>query len=629
MGTIWRGMLAPLNTSTGDGRRFLAAGLTFRELPLALKWQRADVQGHDGSIVIGSLLTLNVGTVAAAVDNQWIDTKCIEKSKLSDDLMAVWGTGELFDDLDITEFERLVKDVAEAKLLLEKGVIGPSVEPGEVIAAIVEKGSDTPLSEEALDDLFWGGEDDVELETLFTSYQIAAASLVSVPAFEECRPFELLPTTTITAAVRGDGWSDFPLADRELEWTVEEAEPRIAIDAGIGTEDADWERYAQAFLYTDENMDPATKGAYGFQILDLIDDTRTIVPRAVFAVAGVLSGARGGTTIPQADQDAMRTVVEELYARMADEWDDPTVVAPWIGSEESIIAARSLYGRLTAAAPTYAESLFGDPGLSAVTPITITDSGEVLGHAATHDVCHVGIPGECVTAPVTSRGYADFNRYSLPTETGGEVLVGRITVGHARHVCSCGLCRGHNDDHACLSLGAHGAIGHHDELSTVAWVRAGEDTTNNAIWVHGVINPSATTEDLAVLTRGRVSGDWRPIGGNSELIEVLALSRERAGYPLPRARMLSGQVTALTAAGFVRPVSATNDGPTLEIDYERLTDLLAGKLASRLSTTPTAAPDTTQLVVDTGELREQLESALDDGDTAIAERLRAELERIF
>lgn len=627
MGTMWRGMLVPLNTPTGDGRRFLASGVTVRELPIALKWPREDVGGHDGSIVIGSLLTVNIGTVATAVSNGWIDAKCVEKSKFSDNLMAAWGQGELFDDLDPKEFGRLAQDVAEAKLLLEKKVIGPSVEPGEIVTAIVEKGKDIPLSEEDLDDIFWSGGDDVELEALFTSYQIAAVSLVSIPAFEECRPFELLPasTATITAAIRDQGWSDFPLADRELEWTVNEAEPRIAEDAGIGMDSPDWTRYAEAFLYTDENADPETKGAYGFQILDVIDGARTLIPRAVFAVAGVLSGSMGGTVIPKEDQDAMKVVVEGLYARMADEWDDPTVVAPWV--EEPVVASGALYTRMTAATPTYDDDLFSAPRLPSITPITITDTGEVYGHAATHDVCHVGIPGECVTAPMSHRDYADFNRYSLATNSGGEVMVGRITVGHSRHVCSCGMCRGHNDDHACLSLGAHGAIGHHDGLATVAWVRAGEDTTNNAIWVHGVISPSATTEDLAVLTRGLISGDWRPVGGNSELVEILALSKERAGFPLPRARMLSGQIAALTAAGVVRPLS-TPSGPTVEIDYERLTDLLAGKLASTMSVVPTATTDIEQ-VPDTSVLLAELDEALGEGDLAIVGRLRAELERIF
>lgn len=621
MGTPWRGMLAPLDVPTGDKRRFLSTGLTNRELPLALKWQRADVEGHDGGVVIGSFLQINKGTVQEAINNGWIDAKCVEKSKLDKNMLASWGSGELFDDLDPAQFERLLGDVAEARVLLEKGVIGPSVEPGECTVVLAKAGSDDAVSEAELDELIWSENgEELELEMLFTTYEIAAACLVSVPAFSECRPFELLPTNgPITAAIRGQGWDAFPLADRNMEWTVADAEPRIASDAGLDTDNPDWGRYAEAFLYQDKNANPETKGAYGFQILDVVDGKRVLVPRAVFTVAGVLSGSMGGTNIPQADQDAMRSVVEKLYARMAEEWDDPSVVAPWVTEQASIVAA------LTAAAPTYDTALFGDPGLSEITPITVTDNGEIFGHVASHDVCHVGIPGECVTAPMSSRGYVDFHRYPIMTSS-GEVMAGRITVGHSQHVCACENCRGRNDDHACLNLDAHGSISHHDQMSTVAWVCAGEDTTNNAIWVHGVINPKASVDDLAVLTRRKVSGDWRPIAGNSELVEVLALSREREGFPLPRARMSAGRVSALTAAGVIHPTSTT-PRPTVEIDYERLTDLLAGKLASRM--TATVAPPTFAIDVDMDALQAELNDALLGGNNALAERLQTELEKII
>lgn len=584
----WRGMLAPLDASTGDGRRFLSSGVSNRQLPLPLKWQRADTPGHDDSVVIGSCAQLNYGTVAEAIDKGWIDKKSIQPNKYAADLMAAWGAGELFE-VNPNDMPRLYEDIAEATFLLNKGVIGPSVDPGSAQAVIARKGSDEPLSDEELEELFWGDSsgDDVELEMLFTDYEIAAATLVPIPAFAECRPFEILDdVAALTAAVRRSGWSEIPLADRDMEWDGTAAEKRIADDAGIGGDSPDWGSYAEAFLYQADEADAETKGAYGFLIVDLVDGSRQIVPRAVFAVAAVLQGARGGTTIPEADQDAMKTVVSGLYARMAKEFDDDTIVVPWAEESAALLAS------LTAAAPAYDPALFADPQLPKVTPITITDDGEVFGHVATHDTCHVGIPGQCVTAPFSGRGYHDFHRYAVPSTGGDPIEVGRITTGLGQFVCSCKRCRGSNDDHACLQLTAAGAIAHHDKMSTVAWVRVGEDTTNNAIWIHGVLNPAAGVDDIASLAKARVSGDWRPVGSRSELVEVLSLTKERAGFPLPHVRLLAGQAAVLTAAGVVRPVSESTG---FEIDYERLGRVVAENLAAQI-TVP--APSTEPPVVD-------------------------------
>lgn len=654
MGTGWRGMLAPLDVSTGDGRRFLSSGVSSRQLPLPLKWQRADTEGHDNSVIVGSLERIEYGTVAEAIDAGWIDAKCVKPSKFAKDLRAAWGMGRLFNDADPQKMPRLAEDVAEATMLLENGVIGPSVDAGSCEAVIALKGSDEALTEEQFDELFWGeGSEEVELELLFTEYQIAAATLVPIPAFAECRPFQLLAEETITAAVRKTGWSDMPLAERDMAWDGTAAEKRIADNAGIGGDNPNWDRYASAFLYQDDEANAETKGAYGFQIADLVDGTQRIIPRAVFAVAGVLQGARGGTTIPQADQDAMKSVVEGLYNRMAEEFQDDTIVVPWAEESASIVAGlaaldanrmidaamdtASLLQVVTAAAGVmtgYDPALFDNPNLNTITPITVTDDGRVFGHVATHDICHVGMPGMCTTAPVDDDGYAMFHRYR---PEGFPVPVGRITTGGGKFGCTCRQCAGRNDDHACLKLSLGGAIAHHDRMSTVAWVRAGEDTRLNAVWVSGVANPAASVEDLAALSRQKVSGDWRPTGGKPELVEILALAREEPGFPLPRFRVAAGQVAALTAAGVVLPSGDETPGG-MTIDYERLADLLAGRLASHLrpvvppaggDETVVMAADTEPSTVDDDVVPGLLGEVDDAVNAGVAIRLRAELDEVF
>ena len=60
MGTRWRGLLAPINKPTGDGRRMAPGAFTHRPLPLPLKWQREDNMGHDDSVVVGLMDTITI-----------------------------------------------------------------------------------------------------------------------------------------------------------------------------------------------------------------------------------------------------------------------------------------------------------------------------------------------------------------------------------------------------------------------------------------------------------------------------------------------------------------------------------------------------------------------------------------
>lgn len=194
MGTRWRGLLAPINMPTGDGRRFKEGGVTFRQPPFGLKWQRVDEAGHDTSVIIGSTDTMNIGTVKEAIANDWINPDTVKAAKLAPGDLGAWGAGEMFDDHP--ELPRLAEDVAEAMLLVEKGLLGPSVDAGAAEAIEVREGSDEPLTEADWDAIYAEWEQTGEqpkLEMLFTAYEIAAATLVGIPAFAETsRPFELI-----------------------------------------------------------------------------------------------------------------------------------------------------------------------------------------------------------------------------------------------------------------------------------------------------------------------------------------------------------------------------------------------------------------------------------------------------
>jgi hypothetical protein len=192
MGTRWMGLLAPIGIPTGDGRRFAKNAVSHRALPLGLKWQRLDEQGHDASVIVGSVDTFNIGTVAKAIEKGWITPEAIANSGLEDSTLGAWGAGELFDDIDPAEMPRLAEDVAEAKLLTSRQVIGPSVDAGMAEVIYCEPGSEEPISEERWEEILdeaWESGVEPEIEAVFTTYEVAAATLVSVPAFAQCLPF--------------------------------------------------------------------------------------------------------------------------------------------------------------------------------------------------------------------------------------------------------------------------------------------------------------------------------------------------------------------------------------------------------------------------------------------------------
>lgn len=244
MGTRWRGLLAPIGIPTGDGRRFAEGGVTHRELPLGLKWQRTDEPGHDASVLIGSVDTVNFGTVTAAVKAGWITQDAASASGLSGDTLGAWGAGELFDDVDSAQMPRLAEDVAEAMLLTSRGVIGPSVDAGAAEAIMAEPGSDEPISEERWEELYdeaWENGTEIAVEVLFTTYEIAAATLVTVPAFAQCLPFVLdAPADDDAEGAEDD--------DAETEASTQRA---VALVASAGV-------YGDLSLFTDPELSGVT-----------------------------------------------------------------------------------------------------------------------------------------------------------------------------------------------------------------------------------------------------------------------------------------------------------------------------------------------------------------------------------
>ena len=173
---------------------------------------------------------------------------------------------------------------------------------------------------------------------------------------------------------------------------------------------------------------------------------------------------------------------------------------------------------------------FNDPKLTTATPLTVDDDGRVFGHIAAWNVDHIGM--SMGTKPPRSRSkYAYFHTGVVRTDDGTDVPVGQLTLAGG---------------HASLEASASEAVRHYDDTaSAIADVHAGEDAFG--IWVAGSVRPGSTPEQIRALRASAPSGDWRPIKNSLELVAVCQVNVP--GFPIARARVASGSVMALVAAG--------------------------------------------------------------------------------
>lgn len=181
-------------------------------------------------------------------------------------------------------------------------------------------------------------------------------------------------------------------------------------------------------------------------------------------------------------------------------------------------------------------SWFQNPGLNKPTGVTITEEGRIFGHIAAWGVCHIGLPGTCTTAPHSITDYAYFATGTVLTDE-GTANVGQITMG--------------NGGHAGDKLSAAQTAAHYDRTSaSVADIAVGEDEFG--IWFAGAMRSTATEQQIHDLrASGRLSGDWRRLHNNLELVAALAVNVP--GFPIPKVSLAAsayGQLS-LVAAGII------------------------------------------------------------------------------
>jgi hypothetical protein len=193
----------------------------------------------------------------------------------------------------------------------------------------------------------------------------------------------------------------------------------------------------------------------------------------------------------------------------------------------ALVACGVVAGAIPVAPP---KAWFANPKLNRPSPVVIDDEGRVFGHIASWGIDHIGMTAG--TRPPRSRSqYAYFHTGSLQTMEGTNVSVGQLTLAGG---------------HAGMQADAAQAVRHYDDTaSAFADVFAGEDAYG--IWVAGALRPGTSPEQIRAARASAPSGDWRPIKGRLELVAVCQVNVP--GFPIARARVASGQIMALVAAG--------------------------------------------------------------------------------
>lgn len=188
-------------------------------------------------------------------------------------------------------------------------------------------------------------------------------------------------TGVINTKGRSAPKKDFPIADRDTAWDAAAAEKRVR--AWAGAEDEPNAKYADCFFWYDgpdpDNDDglPDSYGDYKLLYVDIIDGTAKAVPKAVFACAAAMQGARGGVNMPDGDRAKVKANIATYYSRMAKQFKDDSIKVPWSNSGKSRLRLADETDALLDDAARLVlrfESLYGPEGMR-------TKEGRVLSAA--------------------------------------------------------------------------------------------------------------------------------------------------------------------------------------------------------------------------------------------------------
>lgn len=593
MGTKWRMPIAVIGKPTGDGRQFDAGVLTHRDLPLPFRYVHADTGGHKDAVIVGHISKVGKesGGMLPAEGEFYDSAEWPQETRDAATTARMLVDKKVIGpsvDLDQAEMERVPEPKAYAewkksmRMAAAKaahgatcgcdgsmpGYEGPHVNmvrSGRMASATlvhipafaelaghaklgpIDSGDPNVAGTTSSADLAAvfahdaggmseaaeSGEDDGDEDD--QAKRIKKALKAKRKAAKKLDPETVKGNSENEAlALDPDEGSGIWLTDEQYAIFAAKKKAKNAKDKGPNYTDGKLEQPTDATQSSGDgatwrNVDPNVGGGVDRDKMDSSDFVDPKGRRFPIATCGDVSDAvssygRADPKIPFAKFKARLTAIAKrkgCAGSLPDEWKQ----------EEKVTAA------LVAAIKTWKPpaAYFANPKLPGPTPLTIDDDGRVYGHVATWDTCHVGIGDSCVKPPKSQTGYAYFHTGEVMTAEGERVAVGRLTYGAG---------------HAAGNLGYRAAAEHYDNSANLgALVRAGEDKFG--IWVAGAVVPEADEGALHVMRSTPLSGDWRRVGGNLEM--VAALHVNTAGFPIPRSRVASGVPMSLVAAGALHP----------------------------------------------------------------------------
>lgn len=564
------GVLAPINVQSGDSRTLTE--LTWADVPLPLRWVKQDVGFHDGAVRVGTITDIYQDGDLIRWSGNMLRTPEADEAI---NLLAEGRMG-LSVDLDSTAME-IDEELMEPGEMPEMRVSGRIRAATLVdIPAFVEAYAALGLSEEQPD--FYDDEDIA-----------ASGGCLPCMAAELDQYYAVIVDFAISEAAwdgsasrfSDEEWQRSAVVDRGEEFdtpkeryavpilepngdlnraAVHNAAARInQVDASPAAISAGERKLVAAYRRLDEEP-PESLTASAFQ--DTHDGPGWIThPVPTQRIRNYWTRGAGAAKIrwgQPGDFNRCRTQLRKYIANP--EWLAGTcanlhfvALGVWPGREST----RVVEGALMASAFTIYEETnvlpsawFVDPELPMPTPVTVTREGRVFGHIAQWGVCHIGLGlsiglnDTCTEAPHSPTNYAYYRTGVVDTDQ-GEIPVGNLTMGI-----------GHAPDKA----SARATIAHYDNVNAVvADVVTGED--EHGIWFSGAMRPNLTDDQIRAFKGATLSGDWRTIGGELELVAALAVNVPGFGIPRLSLAASGGRQTALIAAGVVkRPESRLDAG---------------------------------------------------------------------
>jgi hypothetical protein len=470
---------------TGDGRYIEEEALSFRDLPLPLMAIDRTTEAHMQAVLIGNI------------------TK-IERQGRE---LHGYGVFVESDDKDVMRLQNLIK---------RKELRGVSVDLDAVEYEVIVAGDPSePRQDE--DGAMVYELDDPKMR--ITSARIMGATVVPFPAFQEAYIESLAALTASLMTTKiVSGWVNAFQNFDEIDFVapdgaVEEAEKGLAWrdEYGRGGTEVGVARARDISNRKSLSPDTINRMTSYFARHEVDKQGEGWSPdEDGFPSAGRIAWALWGG-------DAGRTWAEKVKRQMESREEAGSIVASGHPIDAPIVPP---------------SEWFSNPHLTAPTPLTVTDEGRIFGHLAVWGQCHIGHTNRCVEPPASITNYAHFLTGEILCDDGKRFPVGQITM---------------NGNHAPHSYGAQDTSAHYDNTALAAAdVTSGEDQFG--IWVSGSIRPDLHPNQIRGLMASDVSGDWRRIGGNLELVAVLAVNVP--GFPKIRVRELEGLVASLSLPAY-------------------------------------------------------------------------------